>query len=305
MLCVEFGCVLELRDGVTMFDSLSVRLYKILFASFVVWMVLSPMAVRAQTIVPGFQKSGPYINKLVFDYTGDPVLMLLNDDIDMIGTHVDPGFIPQLEEAENIAVTHIQRNGYGYITINCAKYPLNITAFRRALAFALDKEAISDDVWEGLSYPQDSVVPAVNHFSIEGQLPYTYYEANIPLGNQLLDEAGFTPEDSLGLGEWRRAPDGSEFSIAVECASSANIALEVGSLVAEALQALHIYAVVEPTDFYDYLSRLVYHGDYDIAFLGVTFGSFDVDWLAYEYWSEYANIQQWNFPNFRNATFDS
>jgi ABC-type transport system substrate-binding protein len=207
-----------------------------------------------------------------------------------------------LEASDNIEIANVLRNGYGYVTINTAKYPLNETALRRALAFALDKEAISDDVWDGLSQPQDSCVPVVNPYTIEGQLPYTYYEANVALGNQLLDAAGF---DIPGGETFRRAPDGSEFSILVECASSSNIAIEVGALVAEALVALSIDATSEPTDFYEYLNRLYFHGDYDIVFLGSTFTNFDVDWLAYEFWSEYADEPYWNFPNFRNASYDS
>ena len=66
----------------------------------------------------------------------------------------------------------------------CAKYPFYITAFRRALDFTPDKEAISDEVWEGLSQPLDPPVPATKPFPIEGLLPYTYYEANVALGNR-------------------------------------------------------------------------------------------------------------------------
>jgi ABC-type transport system substrate-binding protein len=215
---------------------------------------------------------------------------------------VDPSFLPALEASENIEVANVLRNGYGYVTINCAKYPFNVTAFRRALAFALDKEAISDDVWDGLSQPQDSCVPVVNPYTIEGQLPYTYYEANVALGNSMLDAAGFADHDSDGV---REAPDGSEFDVLVECASSSNIAIEVGALVAEALVDLGIDATSEPTDFYEYLNRLYFHGDYDIVFLGSSFNNFDVDWLAYEFWSEYADEPYWNFPNFRNASYDS
>ena len=137
---------------------------------------------------------GPYVDDILYkviNQDDQQVLALQNDDVDIIGDMVDPSFLPSLEASENIATANVLRNGYGYVTINTAKYPLNITALRRALAFALDKEAISEDVWDGFSLPQDSVIPAVNPFTVEGQLPYTYYEAKVVLGNQLLDEAGF------------------------------------------------------------------------------------------------------------------
>ncbi len=268
-------------------------------------MAVSPIFISAQTTVPGTLKNGPYIDKLVFNViTQDDqqVLALQDNEIDLIGDMVDPSFLETLTQSEDIDVANVLRNGYGYITINTAKYPFNITAFRRALAFALDKEAISDDVWDGLSVPQDSVVPQVNPFSIEGQLPYTYYESNVILGKQLLADAGFADGDGDG---WLEAPNGDPFDVLVECAQSSNIAIEVGQKVAEALNALGVDAKSVPTDFYEYLNRLYFHGDYDIVFLGSSFSNFDVDWLAYEFWSEYADEPYWNFPNFRNASYDS
>ncbi len=266
-------------------------------------MAMSPVLVTAQT---GYTlKEGPFIDELVFKVMeGDDqqVLALINDEIDLIGEMVDPSFLEQLVAAENVDVVDVPRNGYGYLVINCRDYPMNITAFRRALAFAIDKQAISDDVWDGLSNPQDSCVPAVNNFTIEGQLPYTYYEANVPLGNDILDAAGFIDVDTDG---WREAPDGSDFDILVECASSSPIAIEVGQIAADALVALHVDATSEPTDFYEYLNRLYFHGDFDIVFLGASFTNFDVDWLAYEFWSENADEPYWNFPMWRNATYDS
>ncbi|MFW9908005.1 MAG: ABC transporter substrate-binding protein [Candidatus Thorarchaeota archaeon] len=267
-------------------------------------MAVSPLLVSAQT-VPGHEKSGPYIDKIVFDVITQEdqrVIALQDGDIDLIDDQLDPSFLEALIEAENVEVFHKPRLGYGYVEINCAKYPLNITALRRAIAFALDKQAISDDVWEGLSQPLDSPVPPDNVFSIEGQLPYTYYEANVAYGNQLLDEAGFLDIDEDGF---REAPDGSDFDILVECASVSNIAIESGEILEQALLALNIDGNSEATDFYDYLNRLYLHGDYDIVFLGTSFTTLDVNWLETNFGGIYLGEPYLNLPNFNNATFDS
>ena len=248
---------------------------------------------------------GPYVSKIVYKViTQDDqqMLALLNDEIDLIGDIIDPSFLPTLQIQYDIQVANRLRNGYGYLTINCAKYPLNITAFRRAFAFAFDKEQICDDIWDGLAVPLDSCVPQCNIFSIEGQLPYSYAEANIELANTLLDSAGFFDINSDG---YREAPDGSDFDIVIECAASSNVAIETGTIAAEALESIGIEARVEQPCFCCGTSRLYFHGDYDMFFLGSTFQDFDVDWLAYEFWSEYADEPYWNFPNFRNASYDS
>ena len=249
---------------------------------------------------------GPFVDEVVYkviESQEEEVLALLNDEIDLIGSIMDTKLLETLESSyADIDVEGTLRNSYGYLLIKTNKYPLNITYFRRAFAFALDKERICEQAWDGLAVPQDSLVPQQNPFSIEGQLPYTYYTANIALGSELLDSAGFLDDDSDGF---REAPDGSDFDITVEVASSSPVAIEVGEIAAEALQALDIDAVSVPTDFYEYLNRLYFHGDFDIVFLGEFFTDFDVDWLAFKYWSEYADEPYWNFPIWRNATYDS
>ena len=269
------------------------------------FMAISPIFANAQTTVPGFAKSGPYVDKIVYNVIeGDDqqVLALQNDEIDLVGDMVDPTHLATLQAAEGIDVANVRRNGYGYVVLKTDKYPFNITDFRRAIAFALDKQAISDDAWDGLSDPQDSCVPVVNPFSCEGLLPYTYYEANVEYGNALLDAAGFAQDPITGL---RNAPNGEPFDVLVECAQTSNVAIEVGEKVADALVALHVDATSQPTDFYEYLNRLYFHGDFDIVFLGTSFTSFDVDWLAYEYWSEFAYTDYYNFPCWQNSTYDS
>ncbi|MCK4484265.1 MAG: hypothetical protein KAU89_05540, partial [Candidatus Thorarchaeota archaeon] len=152
-------------------------------------MAFSPLFAKAQTI-PGRFKNGPYVEKIVFrviEEEAAAVLALQNNAIDMMGDMVDPQYLEVLEEAANIDTARVQRNGFGFVTINTAKYPLNITALRRALAFAVDKQKISDDIWAGLADPQDGPLPAVNPWTIEGTLEYTYYEANVIKGNQLLN----------------------------------------------------------------------------------------------------------------------
>ncbi|MFO7835406.1 MAG: ABC transporter substrate-binding protein [Candidatus Thorarchaeota archaeon] len=287
-----------------MLSSRKKRIFAVFLVAAFLFMAASPLFAKAQDDL-GHTKTGPFVEKIVYDVISQEdqaVLALQDGSIDLIGDMVDPSFLQELDEAEDIQTESVLRNGYGYITINCAKYPFNITAFRRALNFAVDKQAISADVWDGLSEPQDSCVPKVNPFSVEEDLNYHYYEANVELGQQLLEDAGFVDDND---DNWLEAPNGEEFDVLIECAQSSPIAIEVGQYVADALVELGVEATSEPTDFYEYLNRLYFHGDYDMVFLGSSFSSFDVDWLAYEYWSEYVDEPYWNFPNFANDSYDA
>ncbi|MGY5875903.1 MAG: ABC transporter substrate-binding protein [Candidatus Thorarchaeota archaeon] len=251
-------------------------------------------------------QNGPFLDSIEFRLIeGDDQMIqsLLDNEIDLCGDTIDPIHLPTLEEASNIEIEQVLRNGYGYIAINCDKNPFNYTAFRRAAAFALDKQLVADEVWDYLARPLDSCIPRQNPFSCEGQLPYTYYSADIDTGNQLLDDAGFTIDEVTG---YRLDPHGNPFSVTVECAQSSNIAIACGEIFAAGLRALYINAESVPTDFYEYLNRLYYHGDFDAVFLGRSVDAIDVSWLAYECRSYYHDdFGYYNFPNWGNSTFDS
>ena len=254
--------------------------------------------------LPESTKLGPYINKLIFKVipnSDEQVFALLNDEIDAIGDSVSPTYLSRLMEAEDIEVTETFMNSYGYVAINTGRYPFNITGFRRAVAFGVDKERISREVWDGLSVPLDSVIPRANPFSIEGNSPYTYYKANVPLGNQLLDEMGFLDTDSDGF---REAPDGSNFDVVVGTTVFASIFEEVRQVFLEGLRGLHLNAS-SLGPFFDWPSWECCDIDYDMMFLHTRFTTMDVDWLAYEYWSSYAGERYWNLPQFENASYDS
>ncbi|MHA1908620.1 MAG: ABC transporter substrate-binding protein [Candidatus Thorarchaeota archaeon] len=274
----------------------------VLVSSFLV--VQNPVSAHCIDLESDWSKKGPYVDKLLIRYQDHDtsVQALVDGEVDIIADSLDSETVDELTESENIEIAQSLRNGYGYMTINTGKYPLNETALRRAIAFALDKEAISREVWSNQAEPLDSPIPKCNPFSIDGTLGYSYYSADSEEGNRLLDEAGFLVDSSTGF---RTAPDGSAFHIDVETAESSDIAIDVGEFTQEALRSIYINGTHYATDFYEYLNRLYFHGDYDMVFLGSTFSDFDVDWLATEFWSFNADTHYCNFPGWKNATYDS
>ncbi len=251
--------------------------------------------------------SGPFLDEVqyhIITQDDQQVIALQDNEIDLIGNTIDPSFLVTLQEAANIEVDNTLRNGYGYLTINTQKFPLNYTALRRAIAFALDKEHISDEIWDGLSVPQDSPIPQINPVSVEGFLDFTYYEPEIARANSLLDDAGFTINQTSGF---RDAPNGRAFNITIQWPDSSYIAIEITTELIKAIESLHIdIDIHEPVCWHcaGIWNSLYFHWDYDIIFLGSSFSSFDVDWLGREFHSEYSTIPYYNFANFRNDTYD-
>jgi len=263
-----------------------------------------PLGMPSTVNATNATRNGLFLDKIVLDwiYGEEAIQALLDDEIQAIADTIQWQYLDKLSEAESIRIAEIPRNGYGYLCINCQKYPFNLTAFRRAFSFAIDKERICDETWGRHAYPQDSVVPRKSPWSIEENLPYHYYESEISRANQILDHAGF---DDIDGDSFREAPNGEIFNVTIETPDSASFAMEIGKIAEQALRTIGINAITVPTSYYDYLNRLYFHGDYDMVFNGISFSDFDVDWLAYEYWSEYADKPYYNFPNFQNATFDS
>ncbi len=251
-------------------------------------------------------EQGPYLDGITYDIipnTANLVQAIQDDTIDILQAKLDdPMQLQVLDTAANIEIAKYDRNGYGQMVLNTAKYPLSITALRRAIAFAYDKEAVCTDLLQGMGTPQDSPIPLANPYCIDGGLSYDYYASDIDLANQLLDDAGF----SIPGGEtYRHAPNGAPFNITIDVSDYDGFAVEIGAAFESAMQALHVDVVVHPMDGFEILHKLYFHEDYDMAHMGKVFGDFDVTWMASEFWSDYADASGINFANFANATFDS
>ncbi len=284
---------------------------RLIISLFIITLILSPYSITmladAQDVGVE-QKTGPFVDSIVFHVitsVDQQILALQDNDIDIIGQFLSGEQSSVLEASENIEIAQTLQNGYGYVAINTAKYPLNITAFRRAIAFALDKEKISEDALLNYSIPLDSCIPRINPFSAEDQLADCYYISDMTTAQQLLADAGFSDIDSDGVTE---APDGSDFCVELFIPDTFldGNPNSVGEVFETALQNLHINYTRETDDWLcGIYNRLYFHQDYDIAFLETRFANFDVDWMASKFWSENANVSYTNYANFQNSSFDS
>jgi ABC-type transport system substrate-binding protein len=260
-------------------------------------------------IQENFRWTGPWVDKLVFEVIQDDtqqVLALIDGDVDIIGGQLDPAFLDQLYDAEDVEVSEILRFGYGITEINCKKYPMNITNFRRALAFAMDKNRIIEEGWLGLSELLDCHIPRQHPASIEEDMLYHYYDENISEGTRLLAKAGFEDSDEDGWLEGP-GPDGPGTvelgTIVVEGHPTTQIDIFV-DVVVQALLELNINAEARQTNFQDYGYPFRYFNDFDIKFHGVNWNSLDLDFYARDMSTNFINTPLYNTPNWSNATWD-
>ncbi|MHA2212501.1 MAG: ABC transporter substrate-binding protein [Candidatus Thorarchaeota archaeon] len=254
-------------------------------------------------------KAGPFLDKVIFEVIGDVdelAQALIYGEIDLMGTFIDEFPYSILFASENIEIDPILENGYYYAMLNVYKYPFNITSFRRALAFALDKEGVSRhvNITRELPEPIDCVVPKNNPFSNEEWRTYNYYENERFLGNNLLDQAGFNDTDQDGV---REAPNGNELLVRVTLIQQ--LEGEVPSVccayLLDALDDLGINATLSVADYWPHLNPLT-PSNYDIIVWVVSFPDYDVDWLVEDDWAGHAdlNYAYAQFPVIRNSSID-
>jgi ABC-type transport system substrate-binding protein len=261
--------------------------------------MLFPIHVEAQFDQPNDLNVGPYVDELkyiVIPNVDSRIAAIFSGDIEMDNEIIFPDNSPWIPSPD-ISLAEILKNGYGHITINCRDYPLNISGFRRAFAYAYDKRTVQQNIMLGYAYLLDSLVPYTNSFNIEDEFGGDYYDDQSEIGNQILDDLGF---EIQGDG-WRTAPNGSAIHIEIIYDSgSPDVDGGIAQVGVWALQALHINASTKSGDTDP--ATLV---DFDMVVLESDFYDFNVDWLAEEYWSENADDPLLNLCGFRNDSFDT
>ncbi len=140
-----------------------------------------------------FKTGKPYLDRIVYKVTpsaASAAIAFENGEIDYFSP--TPLDVVRLEKLPNVALTEKGREGYATVetvVLNNARGPLKDVKVRQALAYAIDKNYIVDKVAFGRA--------AAATGPISSSLKWAYnpnvqrYEHNLPLANQMLDEAGY------------------------------------------------------------------------------------------------------------------
>ena len=150
--------------------------------------------------------------------------------------------------------------------------------FRQALAYALDKQTMIDNLFNGLAVPQWSPVSLMSPFyagrdSYGGPITENdavVYEYDLDKAASLLDEIGIIDRNGDG---WRDFEDGT--TVEMEFNTNTGNTVREGTIliVADDLQKIGIKAVANPIDFNTLVTKLL-SADYELVLLGLT-GSTD------------------------------
>ena len=171
---------------------------------------------------------GPNVDSAIFSIYGNKdsaILALANGDIDYIFNPLglEKGHQDIVNATPDLDVLSNPSNGVRYLGFNVRKAPMNITAFRQAIAAVIDKEFVTGTILQGTAIPVYAMVPSGNGFwnnSNVVSLGRGLSRADrIELAVGLLKDAGFTYETEPKVsddgnfvevqGEGLRMPDGT------------------------------------------------------------------------------------------------
>ena len=224
---------------------------------------------------------GPYVRKVryrVIIETADVVNALIRGEIDMAA---DFGFGRYHNElsAANLTLAYAPRLGFGHVLVNARGWPLNESAFRRAVAYAFDKRAVCQTVWAGYAEPLDSPIPksmglwSIEHPDVpaEYRKPMSYYDSNIPKALEELEKINITDYDGDGWLETENSTDPSaEITLLMEGTDTKDVR-DIVTTLARGLEDLGIHVQLKFVDFRTLLADRRY-GRFHLMFFGYGLG---------------------------------
>ncbi len=136
-----------------------------------------------------WQKPYPYLDELRFDVLTDDntrMLKFRSGELD-IATNVPPNQVEPLKKVKGVVVKLFPQMRYDYIYYNHARKPINDVRVRRALNYAIDRQAILKSVLFGYGQPAASMLPPMLYWNNELKA----YPLDVANAKASLQEAGY------------------------------------------------------------------------------------------------------------------
>lgn len=131
------------------------------------------------------------------------VMKLLRGEIDLLQSDLPPELFGFLRAREDVRVDRLTGSNFSYLGLNVEDPHLRKPDVRRAIAHAIDREAIIAHVMAGAALPALAMFPP-QHWAGMKDLPA--FGRDLALARRLLAEAGYGPETPLEI-EFKTSTD--------------------------------------------------------------------------------------------------
>jgi ABC-type transport system substrate-binding protein len=274
---------------------------------------------RGQTIAG--RRLGPYIKGLLFKVYGisdAAILALRKGAVDMYWNGIQPGYLKEIEKDPKLKFFTSKKSALYFFGFNLRKKPFSDLAFRKAVAYLIDKEFIIHRILQNYGMPLASVIPPGNLY---------YYCPRGPIYGQgmtrkerlkkaceILSKAGYSwdvcPVDAQGnvvLGSGIMDKEGKpieEFTILTPPADYDPNRAMSGMMIQQWLRQAGFPVVARPMAFSALIQQVKWRHDFDCFVLGYGRLSLDPSYLRSFFHSSMDRKRGWNMSGFKDKTYD-
>ncbi len=226
----------------------------------------------------------PYIEQIVWPVVTSQdaeFVSFRSGDADLMTVTPDNfGLIKQDEEQGNYKVYNGgPTTSRLYVTFNLNKGSLNgnpvvdpvksawfnTLEFRQAVAYAIDRDTMLNNIFKGLGELQNSQIPPQSPYFAESGLPV--YDFNIDKAKELLESAGFEYRDNRLFDQ-----DGNQVRFTLQTNVGNKIRESAGAQIKQNLAKIGITVDYQPLDFNALIGKMDTTMDWEAIVLGFTAG---------------------------------
>lgn len=208
-------------------------------------------------------KGKPEIQKIVYSIIADgnnAVQAFMDKDIDILDRSavIPPSSIAAMEADPSARIIKSVTTSRQYIAFNMKKYPMNMLAVRRAIAYAVDRDDIIERAFKGYGIKAEGFyTPSISWaYNDKTLLP----KRDIQKAMKLLEKSGYHPDK-----------DGVRLKNLELIAFQSPAFLDTAKIVQANLKELDIDVNITVLDYSAWLKR-VQEGEYDMTILSGDFG---------------------------------
>lgn len=191
----------------------------------------------------------PKVDGVEFRYITEPasaLTALQNGEVQWTD-NVPPQQIESLGDDDSVELETTPSVDYWYMSMNLARPPFDNRDVRRAISYAIDRDAVAEAAWFGAAQPNETAIPEDSFFHLD----YSPFDQDVDKAKQLLQQAGVTTPLTMGLMVTDEYPE----------------TVTAAQVIASQLGEIGIDVQIETLDFATWLDREG-AGDFDSFYLG-------------------------------------
>jgi peptide/nickel transport system substrate-binding protein len=229
---------------------------------------------------PDYWGEGPFVDGVTFQFVSEPTVALTNLQGGQAHwtDNIPPQQIESLSGDDSLVLETVPSNDYWYFAANYDREPFDIPEVRQALAYAIDRDEITEAAKFGAATPNQTAIPEGSVFHSD----YAPYSHDPDRARELLDDAGVT---DLEL----------EIMVTDEFPETVQAAQVMESQLGE----VGITANIRTLDFSGWLDEQG-EGNFDLFILG-WLGNIDPDDF---YYAQHHSSGGFNFHGYNNDDVD-